>query len=79
LQLLVPRGFAHGFAVLSETAVFHYKCDNTYNPASEKGILYSDKSLDIDWHVGPKDAIISPKDNILPDFDRAEMNFLYDN
>jgi len=79
LQLLIPRGFAHGFAVLSETAVFHYKCDNPYNQASEKGILFSDKSLDIDWHVKPKDAIISPKDNILPDFDRAEMNFLYGN
>ena len=79
LQLLIPRGFAHGYAVLSETAVFHYKCDNPYNPASEKGILYSDKSLDIDWHVDPKDAIISPKDNILPDFERAEMNFLYGN
>jgi dTDP-4-dehydrorhamnose 3,5-epimerase len=79
LQLLIPRGFAHGFAVLSETAIFHYKCDNPCNPASEKGILYSDKSLDIDWHVDPKDAIISPKDNILPDFERAEMNFLYGN
>jgi dTDP-4-dehydrorhamnose 3,5-epimerase len=79
LQLLIPRGFAHGYAVLSETAVFQYKCDNPYNPASEKGILYSDKSLDIDWHVDPKDAIISPKDNILPDFDCAEMNFLYGN
>jgi dTDP-4-dehydrorhamnose 3,5-epimerase len=79
LQLLIPRGFAHGYAVLSDTAVFQYKCDNPYNPESEKGILYSDKSLDIEWHVDPKDAIISPKDNILPDFDKAEMNFLYGN
>ncbi len=76
LQLLIPRGFAHGFAVMSKTAVVHYKCDNVYNPAAEKGILYSDKSLSIDWHIDLKNAIVSPKDRMLPDFDKAEMNFL---
>ncbi len=77
LQLLIPRGFAHGFSVLSETAIVHYKCDNLYNPASEKGIIYNDKSLDIDWHIPAKKAFVSPKDKILPDFDNAEINFLY--
>lgn len=77
LQLLVPRGFAHGFSVLSETAIVHYKCDNLYNASSEKGIIYNDKSLDIDWQVPPKKALVSPKDKMLPDFDNAEINFLY--
>lgn len=75
LQLLIPKGFAHGFAVLSDIAIFHYKCDTFYNPASEKGILFNDKSLEIDWHVKPEDAVVSPKDKMLPDFDHAEMNF----
>lgn len=79
LQLLIPRGFAHGFAVLSETAIVHYKCDNFYNPASERGILYSDMSLDIDWHVSSQEAVVSPKDKMLPNFDQAEMNFSYGN
>jgi len=76
LQLLIPKGFAHGFSVLSKIAIVHYKCDYTYSPSAEKGILYCDKSLNVDWHVDPKDAIVSPKDKILPDFDKAEMNFL---
>jgi dTDP-4-dehydrorhamnose 3,5-epimerase len=76
LQLLIPKGFAHGFSVLSETAIVHYKCDSVYNPAAEKGIVYSDKSLNIDWHISNKDAIVSPKDKMFPGFDKAEMNFL---
>jgi dTDP-4-dehydrorhamnose 3,5-epimerase len=76
LQLLIPRGFAHGFSVLSKTAVFEYECDNFYNPSAEKGIIYNDKSLSIDWHVKKEDAVVSPKDNVLPDFEHAEMNFL---
>jgi dTDP-4-dehydrorhamnose 3,5-epimerase len=76
LQLLIPRGFAHGFSVLSNIAIVHYKCDYIYNPSAEKGILYNDKSLNIDWHINTKDALVSPKDKILPDFDKAEMNFL---
>lgn len=79
LQLLIPRGFAHGFSVLSDTATVLYKCDNAYNPASEKGIIYNDKSLDIDWHIKPEKAIVSPKDKMLPDFDKAEMNFVFGN
>jgi dTDP-4-dehydrorhamnose 3,5-epimerase len=77
LQLLIPRGFAHGYSVLSETAIVHYKCDNFYNQSSEKGILYKDKSLDIDWHVDPQNALVSPRDKMWPDFENAEMNFLF--
>lgn len=61
-QLFLPRGFYHGFAVLSETAVFAYKCDNFYCKESESGIYFADKDLNIDWRIGPKDAIISEKD-----------------
>jgi dTDP-4-dehydrorhamnose 3,5-epimerase len=77
LQLIVPKGFAHGFSVLSETAIVQYKCDSLYAPQAEKGILFSDKSLNIDWHLKPEEAVVSPKDKILPDFDNAEMNFYY--
>lgn len=65
-QLFVPRGFAHGFIVLSNTAIFSYKCDNYYNKASEGGIIYNDKSLNIDWKLEEKDFIISEKDLLLP-------------
>ena len=75
LQLLVPKGFAHGFSVLSEKAVVFYKCDSFYHPESERGINFRDPSLNIDWKIHPEDAIISPKDKILPEFDEAEMNF----
>ncbi len=61
-QLYVPRGFLHGFSVLSETAIFSYKCDNYYNKASEAGVNPLDKTLNIDWGIAPKDAIISDKD-----------------
>lgn len=61
-QLYVPRGLAHGFAVLSETATFFYKCDNFYNKASESGIMYNDKDLNIDWKIAEQDAILSEKD-----------------
>ena len=68
LQFLIPRGFAHGFSVLSQTAVFSYKCDNFYNKQSECGILCNDNTLNIDWKI-PKDKIIlSEKDMILPNF-----------
>ncbi|MBK0371259.1 dTDP-4-dehydrorhamnose 3,5-epimerase [Flavobacterium agrisoli] len=65
-QLLVPQGFAHGFSVLSETAVVLYKCDQFYNKASEGGIRYDDPSLNIDWGMDLKDAIVSEKDQVLP-------------
>lgn len=65
-QLLVPRGFAHGYSVLSETAEILYKCDNFYNKAAEGGIRYDDPSLNIDWRVPMATAVISPKDVELP-------------
>ncbi|MGN0904302.1 MAG: dTDP-4-dehydrorhamnose 3,5-epimerase [Alphaproteobacteria bacterium] len=67
-QLFIPRGFAHGFSVLSETAVFAYKCDNFYNKESEGGISYADPDLNIDWRVPVESACVSDKDKILPRF-----------
>ena len=61
-QLLVPRGFAHGFAVLSETAVVSYKIDNIYKPEFERSIIYNDLTLNIDWKIDNNDVIISEKD-----------------
>ncbi len=71
-QLFVPRGFAHGFVVLSKTAIFSYKCDNFYNKASEGGIIYNDKTLNIDWQLPNNELIISEKDIILPEFNNAK-------
>lgn len=71
-QLFVPRGFAHGFIVLSETATFFYKCDNFYNKESEGGILYDDKTLNIDWKLPENELIISEKDQILPTLEKAK-------
>lgn len=71
-QFFVPRGFAHGFAVLSDIAVFQYKCDNYYHPESDGGISIADESLGIDWLVDPSEAILSEKDTrhpLLCDFD----------
>jgi len=65
-QLYVPRGFAHGFVVLSETAEFVYKCDNYYNPQFESGINYNDPDLKIDWMVPREKLLLSDKDKILP-------------
>ena len=62
LQFWIPRGFAHGFAVLSETAIFQYKCDNAYCPASEGAIAWNDPALGIDWQIPAADVILSPKD-----------------
>ena len=71
-QFFIPRGFAHGFLVLSETATFFYKCDNLYNKESEGGVIYNDKSIDIDWGFSPKDLIISEKDEQLPTLSNAK-------
>ncbi len=68
LQLYVPRGFAHGYAVLSPTAVFFYKCDNYYSPPHEGGIRYDDPTLQIDWQLPQQDIVISEKDSKLPPF-----------
>ncbi len=62
LQFLIPRGFAHGFSVLSESAIFTYKCDNLYAPQSESGILYNDPDLAIDWKIPTEKMILSDKD-----------------
>lgn len=74
-ELLVPRGFAHGFSVISETAVVQYKCDEYYNRQSEGGIRYDDSSLNIDWGMDLKEAIVSDKDLILPDFSNCNSQF----
>ena len=71
-QFFVPRGFAHGFAVLSKTAVFQYKCDNFYTPEADSGISLQDESLGIDWRIPISHAILSEKDTkhlCLKDFD----------
>ena len=75
LQLYIPRGMAHGFSVLSDEALFTYKCDNEYNKNSERGINIFDPVLAIDWKVLPEDAVISDKDLLLPRFNEAETNF----
>lgn len=79
LQLYIPKGFAHGYSVLSEEAIVHYKVDSQYNPESERGILYNDSSLAIDWHLEQNDMIVSPKDRMWPMFNQAEMNFIFGN
>ena len=71
-QLFIPRGFAHGFAVLSEEAVFAYKCDNRYAPTHECGIRFDDPALGIDWRVNPETWILSPKDTVLPALSEIE-------
>ncbi|MDE7402994.1 MAG: dTDP-4-dehydrorhamnose 3,5-epimerase [Muribaculaceae bacterium] len=71
-QFFIPHGFAHGFAVLSDTAVFQYKCDNYYAPEYDGGISIQDTDLGIDWRIDPAEAILSDKDThhpLLRDFD----------
>ncbi len=70
-QLFVPQGFAHGFITLSPTSKFAYKCDNFYDKASERGIIYNDATLSLDWHLSKDKFIISEKDQILPSFIEA--------
>jgi dTDP-4-dehydrorhamnose 3,5-epimerase len=76
-QLFVPRGFAHGFVVLSAEATFFYKCDNFYNKASEGGIIYNDEAIGIDWQINPSEIILSDKDIQLPTLQSiaATINF----
>lgn len=77
LQFFIPQGFAHGFSVLSDEAVFAYKCDQYYNKDAERGIAFNDSQLAIDWKIEPDKMIISVKDKILPLLKEAEMNFYY--
>lgn len=65
-QLFIPKGFAHGFSVLSEKALFQYKCDEFFHPEADSGIQLSDPSLAIDWKITLENAIISPKDQVRP-------------
>ena len=76
LQFFVPRGFAHGFVVLSEEAIFQYKCDNYYAPQSEGGILWNDPALNIDWILNEKDILLSEKDKTNPLL--KDSNYLFD-
>ena len=72
-QLFVPRGFAHGFIVLEDETIFSYKCDNYYHKASEAGLIYNDKDLNIDWKLPSTDFILSDKDIILPKLKDAKI------
>jgi dTDP-4-dehydrorhamnose 3,5-epimerase len=74
-QFLIPKGFAHGFSVLSETVIFQYKCDEYYHPEAEAGIIYNDPSLNIDWKVKAENVKTSPKDLLLPKLQEAKINF----
>ena len=71
-QLLVPKGFAHGFVVLSDEAIFQYKVDERWDKASERGIAYDDPFLNIDWRIPKEDMILSEKDKVHPMFSEAE-------
>jgi len=76
-QLFVPRGFAHGFAVLSETAIFAYKVDNTYAPEHDAGIKYDDKELNIDWGITEEEIQLSEKDKNLSFFKDLDSPFKF--
>ena len=76
-QLFVPRGFAHGFSVLSESAVFAYKVDNTYAPESDSGIRYDDQELNIDWCLTPEEIQLSVKDESLSFFKDLDSPFIF--
>lgn len=72
-QLFIPRGFGHGFSVLSDTAEFFYKCDNYYNKEAEGGIIYNDANLNIDWRLSSKEIKVSEKDLVLPTLKDARL------
>ncbi len=76
-QLYIPRGFAHGFSVLSETAIFIYKCDNIYNRENERAINAFDPKLAIDWQLKESEWKVSEKDKLAPLLDNADMNFTF--
>ena len=76
-QLFVPRGFAHGFSVLSDTAIFAYKVDNTYAPESDSGIRFDDKELNIDWGLSEEKILLSVKDKNLPAFKDLNSPFKF--
>ena len=77
-QLLIPKGFAHGYSVISKTAEVFYKCDEFYNKESEGGIAYNDPALTIVWQIRDEDAIISEKDTKYPVLTGCKNNFVYE-
>ena len=74
-QFFLPQGMAHGFVVLSQTAIFQYKCDNFYNPQSEGAIAWNDPQLNIDWQIDPKKVILSEKDKKHPLLSELKSEF----
>jgi dTDP-4-dehydrorhamnose 3,5-epimerase len=76
-QIFVPKGFAHGFSVLTESAVISYKCDQFYNKQSESGIRYNDPALQINWEIPSDKILISDKDNQLPEFNSTLLDFIF--
>lgn len=74
-QLLIPKGFAHGYSVLTEVAEVFYKCDQFYHKESEGGIVYNDPALEIDWKIPAEKAIVSGKDKVYPPFQSCVNNF----
>tara|TARA_B110000093_G_C12916311_1_gene387111 strand:+ start:349 stop:906 length:558 start_codon:yes stop_codon:yes gene_type:complete len=77
-QLFAPRGFAHGFSVITETVTVIYKVDNKFSPKYDQGILYNDEDLAIDWGLNPEDVILSEKDKTLNTFKESNIPFLYE-
>jgi len=76
LQFFIPKGFAHGFAVLSDEAIFQYKCDAFYSKENEGAIIWNDKTLNIDWLLPEKDIILSEKDKHHPTFEEYKANII---
>ena len=76
-QLLVPKGFAHGYSVISQTAEVFYKCDRVYNKASEGGVAYNDPALAINWQIPAGKMLLSPKDEQYPNFADCKHNFVF--
>ncbi len=76
-QLLVPRGFAHGFVVLKDNTIFAYKVDNYYSPDNDRGIVFDDKNLNIDWHIPHEELNLSTKDKIQPKLFETDDLFVY--
>lgn len=74
-QLFIPRGFAHGYVVLTKTATFAYKVDAFYEPSHDSGIIWNDTKLSIDWCIEAKNVIISPKDNQLKPISQTDLDF----
>ena len=77
-QFFIPRGFAHGFAVLSDEAIFQYKCDNFYDPQSEGAIAWDDSTIGIDWRVPAEKIILSAKDKCHPHLEDSAELFDYE-